>query len=152
MNKNAAYKVPVYSIKLVKENGLSVSELTVTQPQIAAKIASNFIGFTDREHFIVLLLDTRGHIIGINTVSIGTLDGSLVHPREVFKPAILSNAHSIILAHNHPGGNPSPSREDKAVTQTLVQAGKLLDIQVKDHLIVTLEAENFYSMADHAEM
>lgn len=90
----------------------------------------------DRENFVVLLLDTKNKVIGINTVSIGTLNSSLVHPREVFKPAILASAAALILAHNHPSGDPKPSREDIEVTKRLIEAGGLLGIQVLDHIIV----------------
>jgi DNA repair protein RadC len=83
-----------------------------------------------------LLLDIKNKVIGINTVSIGNLNSSIVHPREVFKPAILSNAASILLAHNHPSGDPEPSREDVAITTRLVEAGKILGIDVIDHLIL----------------
>lgn len=84
----------------------------------------------------MLLLDTQNRVIGINTVSIGILDSSLVHPREVYKPAIIANASaSIILAHNHPSGDPMPSHEDRRVTERLVQAGKILGIEVLDDVI-----------------
>ena len=90
----------------------------------------------DREHFVVLLLDIKNKVIGINTVSIGNLDSSIAHPREVFKPAILSNAGSILLAHNHPSGDPTPSREDIEITHRLVNAGNILGINVLDHIII----------------
>ena len=83
---------------------------------------------------LVLMLDTKQHVIGINTVSIGSLDSSLAHPREVFKPAIIANPASIILAHNHPSGDPMPSHKDRRVTERLVQAGKILGIEVLDRV------------------
>lgn len=85
---------------------------------------------------MVLLLDTQNQIIGIHTVTIGTLDAALVHPREIFKPAILANAASVILAHNHPSGDPTPSAEDRTVTRQVVAAGTTLGIEVLDHVIV----------------
>ena len=91
---------------------------------------------TDREHFVVVLLDTKSAVIGITTVSIGILDSALVHPREVYKPAILSNAAAIILAHNHPSGDPTPSAEDRRITQRIHEAGQVLGIEVLDHLII----------------
>ena len=87
-------------------------------------------------HFKALLMDTKNRVMRVVTVTIGTLDGSLVHPREVFKEAITASAASIIVAHNHPSGDPSPSREDKAVTLRLVECGKLLGIELLDHIIV----------------
>lgn len=88
------------------------------------------------EHFYVLLLDTRNQVIGLSLISKGTISASLVHPREVFKPAILANAAGMIVAHNHPSGNPTPSTEDLEITKTLVNAGKLLSISVLDHLVI----------------
>src|SRR5690606_34740273 len=95
-----------------------------------------YLDGADREHFVVLLLDTQNQIIGIHTVTVGTLDASLIHPREVFKSAILANAASIILAHNHPSGDPAPSAEDRSVTRLLTEAGVTIGIEVLDHVIV----------------
>jgi DNA repair protein RadC len=90
----------------------------------------------DREYFVVLMLDTKNRVIGLNTVHIGTINSSLVSTRETFKPALLANATAVILAHNHPSGDPTPSPEDVAVTRKLVEAGQLLDIEVLDHIII----------------
>ena len=83
------------------------------------------------------ILDARNQLLGINTVSVGTLNSSIVHPRECFKPAILMGAASIILAHNHPSGDTTPSREDIELTKRLRDAGEILGIEVLDHLIIT---------------
>ncbi len=90
----------------------------------------------DREHFCILLLNSRNQITGKETVSIGSLDASIVHPREIFKNCIKKSAAAIILVHNHPSGDPSPSHDDLEVTRRLVDAGKLLGIHVLDHVIV----------------
>lgn len=90
-----------------------------------------------KEHFIVLYLDTRGQEIGREIISVGTLNASIVHPREVFEPAIRYLANSVIVVHNHPSGDPTPSREDILVTKQLKDAGEILDIAVLDHLIIT---------------
>lgn len=90
-----------------------------------------------KEHFVVFYLDTRNQIIKREIISIGTLNASLIHPREVFEPAIRNNTAQIILAHNHPSGITEPSEEDKIVTKRLIEAGKLLGIEVLDHIIVT---------------
>ena len=82
-------------------------------------------------------LDTQGKVIDRQIISIGTLDASLVHPREVFEPAVSLRAASIIVAHNHPSGNLEPSREDIEITKQLVEAGKILNIQIIDHVIIT---------------
>jgi DNA repair protein RadC len=90
----------------------------------------------DRERFVALLLNTKYAVIGTHTVSIGTLSSSLVHPREVFKPAIQEGAAAVILAHNHPSGRVEPSREDRAVTTRVVEAGETIGIEVLDHVII----------------
>jgi DNA repair protein RadC len=89
-----------------------------------------------REHFLVLLLNARHEVMAKETVSIGSLNASMVHPREVFKPAIAASAASIVLVHNHPSGDPEPSEEDVGITKRLVEAGELLGIHVLDHVIV----------------
>lgn len=90
-----------------------------------------------KEHFMIFYLDTRNQEIKRETISIGSLNASLVHPREVFEPAIRNLAAQIILAHNHPSGDPEPSDNDLEITRTLVKGGKILGIAVVDHIIVT---------------
>jgi DNA repair protein RadC len=89
-----------------------------------------------REHFVVLLLNARHEVQGRETVSIGSLNASIVHPREVFRPAILQAAASLVLVHNHPSGDPEPSEEDLGITRRLVEVGELVGIGVLDHVIV----------------
>ena len=102
-----------------------------------------------REYFLVVLLNSNLEPIDLIVVSIGTLDNSLVHPREVFRPAIASSAKSIVIAHNHPSGNLKPSHQDLAITRQLVEAGKLIQITVLDHLIVS--ADGYHSMMEEGE-
>ena len=90
----------------------------------------------EQEHFIVLCLNTKNEIIARKTISIGTLDQAIVHPRDVFRFAIKSNAARIIAVHNHPSGNPEPSENDKTVTKRLIRSGDILGIEVLDHIIV----------------
>jgi len=90
-----------------------------------------------KEHFVVLYLNARNQLIHKETISVGTLNASLIHPREVFKPAIENYAASIIIAHNHPSGNIHPSDDDLAVTERLQEAGQIMGIEVIDHVIVT---------------
>lgn len=127
---------PIVRVQLIREGSIPQPEEKVTSPSIAYQVLSEYLEYADREHFIILLLNTKNGIIGINTVSIGSLSSSIVHPREIFKPAILANAAGIILAHNHPSGDPSPSQEDLEVTRRLVEAGQLLGIIVQDHIII----------------
>lgn len=89
----------------------------------------------DQERFVVACLDTKHRVQCVVPITVGTLDSSLVHPREVFKPAIIEGSAAVILSHNHPSGNTAPSREDKQVTDTLTEAGKLIGITVLDHII-----------------
>ncbi len=94
------------------------------------------IGDKLKEYFIILLLDTKNKIIKDETISIGTLNSSIIHPREVFKSAIKESANSIIIVHNHPSGDPEPSQEDIKITNILFKAGELLSIKVLDHVII----------------
>ena len=115
--------VPVYTVFLRRSNVMSVQQRpTIHSLQDVAKLVGEFLKETDREHFVIVLLDTKNAVIGINNVSVGILDSALVHPREVYKAAILSNAAAIILAHNHPSGDPTPSAEDRRITQRLYEA------------------------------
>lgn len=90
----------------------------------------------NKEHFYALFLDTKNKIIGQELISVGTLNASLIHPREVFNPAIKASCNSIILVHNHPSGDSNPSSEDKEVTKMLYNAGHLLKIKVVDHVVI----------------
>ena len=89
-----------------------------------------------REHFVVLLLNARHECVAVETVSIGSLNASIVHPREVFRPAVIRSAASVVVVHNHPSGDPEPSEEDVAITRRLAQVGELLGIGLLDHLII----------------
>lgn len=101
----------------------------------------------DREHFLSLLLDGRHRVIGLDEVSIGTATAALVHPREVFKAAILATACGIILIHNHPSGDPTPSSEDREITNRLKEAATILGIPILDHVV--MGEMSFYSFAEH---
>lgn len=125
---------PVYRVQLVREKG--GSKTGIEGPEHVAQVLSRYLEHADREHFVALMLDAKNRIIGIHTVSVGTLFCAVVSPREVFKAAILANAASVIVAHNHPSGDVTPSPEDIQVTRTIQQAGKLLEIEVLDHVIV----------------
>ena len=115
-----------------------------------SQLLRQYLADTDREHFVVFLVDKKNKVIGINTVSVGSLDTSIVKPSNVFKPAILANTAAIICGHNHPSGDPAPSKEDRAMTKRLVEGGKLLDIQILDHVIVG--ADRYYSFADEGTL
>ena len=123
---NVLQKVNVVSIQLVKEKTLTTyGSKQIVNTKDAAAIAEDFLAGVDREHIVVVCLDTKQNINAINTISVGTLNSSLIHPREVFKPAILANSNAIIIFHNHPSGDPSPSRDDLDITMRLVEAGNI---------------------------
>lgn len=102
----------------------------------AAEYVMDRLRYLKKEHFITLHLDTKHCVIGEETVSVGSLDASIVHPREIFKSAVKKSASAILCVHNHPSGDPTPSQEDVAVTRRLVESGKLLGIDVLDHIVV----------------
>jgi len=139
--------IPIYRVSLVREGKLPCYEQRLRSSASASQILHRYLADVDREHFVILLLDQKNQVIGINTVSMGSLTASVVHPRECFKPAILANAASIIGGHNHPSGDCQPSREDRALTTRLVEAGKLLGIAVLDHIIIGGEGR-YFSFAD----
>jgi DNA repair protein RadC len=112
------------------------TKITVKSPEDVVKTARNLLKGKKKEHFLVICLDTRNHLIKTSTVSIGSLDCSIVHPREVFKDAISSSAASVIFIHNHPSGDPTPSEDDIKMTKRLIEAGEIIGIEVLDHIII----------------
>lgn len=139
MNK----KVTLVRVQTVKEKTYTYEFRKVNSPQSARDLFAklDFFVNSDREMFLVASLNTKNEPTQIEVVSIGSLNSSIVHPREVFKSAIIANASSIICAHNHPSGDLTPSNEDIEVTKRLVDAGKLLGINVLDHIIMNDEGE-----------
>lgn len=111
--------------------------VAIHSPEEAAKFATGEIGDEDREVLLLMVLNTKNEVVACHRCHVGSLNASIVHPREVFKTAILNNAASIIVAHQHPSGDVSPSREDIAITQRLVECGQMLGIEVLDHAIVS---------------
>ncbi len=110
---------------------------SVRNPVDVARFVRRIVGNEAREHFLVLMLDARHKPIAYQVVSIGTATASLVHPREVFQAAVGTGAVAVIVAHNHPSGNPSPSREDREVTERLIRAGEVLGIRLLDSVVIT---------------
>ena len=105
-------------------------------------------GQSDREQFCVVLLNNKNEVIGLNIVSIGAVSFAHVHPREVLKPAILASATAMILCHNHPSEDLSPSREDEAITARIIKACHIIGIKVHEHLIISMWEERYFSFAD----
>ena len=125
-----------FKICMVKENDIDYPDVNISFPQTVADLVAKYVGTPDREMFIVLAVNVRNKITGIHTVSVGSLDTSIVHPREVFKFAILANASSIIVAHNHPSGDTTPSTDDVELTKRLKQASEILAIDLLDHIVL----------------
>lgn len=109
---------------------------TIRTPEDAAQLLMEDMRYLKKEHFICMFLNTKNQVMAVETLSIGSLNASIVHPREVFRPAIQRSCASIICAHNHPSGDPTPSEEDKQVTARLVEAGSIVGIEVLDHLVI----------------
>ena len=118
----------------------------ISSPADVERLLRGRIANLDRENFVVVLLNIKNEVIETSTVSVGTLSASLVHPREVFKPAIRASAASVVLAHNHPSGKVEPSREDREVTRRISEAAGILGVEVLDHVIV---GDGYFSMKEH---
>lgn len=108
----------------------------IIQPDNAARLVMEEMRHLDREHFRAILLDNKNRVITIDSVSVGSLNSTIVQPRELFKTAIKKSAKSIIMVHNHPSGDPAPSREDIDLTKRYIEIGELIGIQVLDHIII----------------
>ena len=134
LKRQLQYIVPEIKLALIKENRKKNDP--VCGPEDIEKFVEPMRHYAE-EHFVAFHLDAKNHVVGYQIVSHGTLSQSLVHPREVFKAAVIGNAHSILVAHNHPSGSISPSLDDIGTTEKLIEAGELMGIPVIDHVIVT---------------
>ena len=131
-----AYRLPRYRVTLVRE-GSSANQINIIKtPEDVVNILSADYDAAVVEMAQMLALGTKNKIIGIFTISTGSLNASIIHPRDIFQRAILSNAASVILAHNHPSGDPTPSSEDIELTNKLVQVGKMMDLPILDHVVI----------------
>lgn len=113
-----------------------VEPVIIRNPHDAAELLSEQMRYLQKEHFVCLFLNTKNHVIAQETLSMGSLNASIVHPREVFRAAIKCSSASLVCAHNHPSGDPTPSPEDISLTSRLVEAGQIVGIDVLDHLII----------------
>ncbi|NLC03516.1 MAG: DNA repair protein RadC [Tissierellia bacterium] len=111
-------------------------KIKISSPMVLVNLLMDEMRYLCKEYFKIAILDTKNQILAIENISIGTLNASIVHPRDVFKIAIKRNANSLILIHNHPSGDPNPSNEDISITNRLVDAGNLIGIKVLDHIII----------------
>jgi DNA repair protein RadC len=148
--KAAQIKAAFELSKRLENSSSKGPKVTVKSPEDVIKAAGSQIKGKKKEHFLVLCLDTRNHLINTHTVSVGSLDCSIVHPREVFKEAISSCAASVIFVHNHPSGDPTPSEDDIKLTKRLVEASEIIGIDVLDHIIIcdedhlSMKAKNLF--------
>lgn len=141
--KTPAKRVDIVSLKLVKESSILYETRKISNPYDAYRLAKKFLADTDREKFVVVCLDTKNQPVSIEVVSIGTVNSAMVHPREVFKVAVLTNASKIICFHNHPSGNTNFSNEDEGITKKLHKCGEILGIELIDHIVIGDDGKYF---------
>lgn len=141
MKINDTYPVTEYKGVKLREVPMSKEARLMDNPALVAEFCRNVImesaRYTDGvENFFVILLNTRRRVIGFHVMSTGTLDTLLVHPREVFRLAVIEGAAAIVVSHNHPSGDPTPSEQDIRMTRDLMRAGQLMRIEIMDHVII----------------
>jgi len=134
LKKHLKYIVPEIRLALIKEPG--VTPQAIRCPDDIRRFVEPLV-YNDVENFVSFHLDVKNQVIGFHVISRGTISSSLVHMREVFKAALLTNSYAIIVAHNHPAGSLTPSPEDLEVTKTLITAGELMGVNIIDHIIVS---------------
>lgn len=134
--KAAQIKAAVELSRRLESNIEEASGIQLKCPEDVVSVVKRQLKGKKKEHFVVLCLDTRNKLINCKSVSVGSLDTSIVHPREVFKEAVSSSAASVIFVHNHPSGDAEPSKEDIELTKRLARAGEIMGIEVLDHIIV----------------
>lgn len=132
MNK----RVSIVSVKMVKEKSVTYNFRAVSTPKDLYCISRGFLEDSDREKMLLICFNTKNEPTHIEILSVGTLNTSLVHPREVFKTVVLSNAASFAVAHNHPSGNCNPSGDDVDITKRLKEAAKIMGVELLDHIII----------------
>ena len=133
---NHAKRIDIVSLKMIKESSVLYANRRISKPNEIVDLLKIFLEDCDREKLIVCCLNTKNEPTSISVVSVGSLNTSIVHPREVFKTAVMSNSASIILAHNHPSSDITPSKEDIDITERIKQGGNILGIKLLDHLIL----------------
>lgn len=132
-------RINIYSVELVRESA-KVYDLdkVINSPERAYDVIEEVLKLSSKtkEHLVMMSLNTKNEVVGLHTIHIGSVNASIVHPREILQQAILNNATSFMIFHNHPSGDPSPSREDIDVTKRLAEAGTIIGIQLLDHIII----------------
>lgn len=130
-------RINIMSVKLIRERSVLYEHKSINRPQEAHDLIQTVLDLNSEavEKFGIIALTTKNKIAGIHIISVGSLNAAVVHPREVFKSAILNNAASLVCFHNHPSGDPTPSAEDIALTKRLAEAGEIMGIDMLDHII-----------------
>lgn len=146
-NNKPLKRINVVSIKMVRESSVLYNMRRISEPKDIVDLGKKFLDELDREELIVACLNAKNEVNSVNIVSIGSLNNSIVHPREVFKTAILSNAASIVMIHNHPSGDVTPSKE---ITLRIKESGTILGICLLDHIIIG--NDTYYSFKEHGEI
>ncbi|MFB4165641.1 JAB domain-containing protein [Alteribacillus sp. JSM 102045] len=143
----------IYEVQRIKQvkTEMEIKENSIRMPENAADIARSFIGDDDREVLLVLCLNTKNKVVAVHRAHVGSLNASVVHPREVLKAAILNNAASIIIAHQHPSGDVTPSREDIQVADRMKEAGRMVGIELLDALVVA-DNSSFTSLKEQGDL
>lgn len=140
-------RISVVSIKMVKDRSVLYEPRQVTRPKDAVRLCRDFIGDVDREELLVVTLDNQNQFTSVNICSRGTLNMTVVEMRDIFKTAILSNSAKLLVAHNHTSDSVSPSMEDIELTERIKNAGKIMGIELIDHLIVS--NDKYYSFKEN---
>lgn len=147
--RTSPYKVRVM---LVREKAQEKrARPIIKSPDDVYNLIGKDIRYLDREAMYTIYLDSRNKVLGTEMISLGTLNANLIHPRELFKGAILISAASIILVHNHPSGEPAPSEDDIEITKRVVKAGKILGIDVLDHVIIGNGTGEYLSLKEYSQ-
>lgn len=142
--------IQVVSLRLVRERSVPYASREIAKSVNVFNLFRELLEDLDREAFWAVYLNIKNQINSLSMISQGTLNCTMVHPREVFKAAVLANAAGVITVHNHPSGDPSPSPEDRAITENLKGAGEMLGIKLLDHIIIG--HEKFYSFRDSGDL
>jgi DNA repair protein RadC len=142
------YRLKIATWTVVREPG-QPSPHRLNDPEAVATLAQDLVSANDddKEHFWVLLLNSQNHLTCTHHVSMGSLSASIVHPREVFRAAVLASAAHVILVHNHPSGDPTPSKEDVHLTRQLVEGARVLGLRIHDHVIIGNGSGQWVSLA-----
>ena len=136
---------------VIKFKPLDTERINVSNPEAVSRFIRSKIGDNAVESFILLCVSNKNEVVSYSVISVGTITETLIHPREVFLPAVMTKANSVIVAHNHPSGVNLPSRQDIEATKRLVEAGKIIGIPLVDHIIVGFNDSlyNYYSMKEN---